>query len=74
MNKNGRLLGCVVPCKLAEVYVSETPAASVLMVEAAGTSETSTISHQSTQRNNPEDGHFTSRRENLKSHDIRIGI
>jgi hypothetical protein len=43
------------------------------MMEAVSTSETSVISYQTTQRNIPEDSHFnTRRRENLKSHQIKI--
>jgi hypothetical protein len=39
-----------------------------LMVEAASTSETSVSFYQTTRRNNLEDSHLNTRRENLKSH------
>jgi hypothetical protein len=44
-----------------------------LMMEAVSTSETSVNFNQTTQRNNPEDDDFhTRRRKNLKSHLVRI--
>jgi hypothetical protein len=56
--------------------VSEVLAAfiiKVMMMEAASTSETSVDFYQSTRRNNPEDSHLrTLRRENLKSHIMKL--
>jgi hypothetical protein len=44
-----------------------------LMLEAAGTSETSVNFYQTTRSNNPEDSHLhTRRRENLKSHLVNL--
>jgi hypothetical protein len=60
------LFWVVAPCSLVEVYQR-----FILMMEAAGTSETPVNFYQTTRRNNSEDSHLqTRRRENLKSHDI----
>jgi hypothetical protein len=54
-NEDGCLLGCGVEI--------------ALMMEAAGTSETSVNFYQTTRRYNPKDSHLrTHRRENLKSY------
>jgi transcriptional regulator of met regulon len=43
------------------------------MMGAVNNSETSASFHQTTRRNIPEDSHLhTRRRENLKSHDVKI--
>jgi hypothetical protein len=59
--------------------VSEVLAASIiratspLMIETAGTSETSVNLYQTARRNNPVDSHLhTRRRENLKSHPYKL--
>jgi hypothetical protein len=44
-----------------------------LVMEAAGTSETSVNFYQTARRNNPEDSHLRTRcRENLKSHEMNV--
>jgi hypothetical protein len=55
---------CIVaPCSLIEI--------TALMMEAAGTSETSVSFYQPTRRNNTEDSHLSTRRhENPKSHTL----
>jgi hypothetical protein len=61
----------VAPCSLVEVYRRFRGACSrfALMMEAAGTSETSVNFYQNTRRNNLEDGNLHARpHENLKSH------
>jgi hypothetical protein len=69
----------VAPCRLIEVYGRFRGAYCRAMMEAAlmmktvSTSETSVNFYQTTRRNNSEDSHLhTRRRENLKSHNIKV--
>jgi hypothetical protein len=68
----------VAPCRLVEVYRRFRGALclryqTALIMKAVSTSETSANFYHTTRRNNPEDGHLhTRRRENLKSHILRV--